>query len=305
MTLKWLPKRTPKEPLFDEQGLPIIKPEPVKKKNKISSSYHSFFTDNNKKKNPYLLAICIFIIGGYFFFFISNFFFPGKTNFTQTELFAPIQFSSDTLKIMRWEYSPETNVMEFEIDSSKQSFVELENYTFSARMGATYDKQNMPVDIVFSNPDFVVLQIKNVPNNFGQMNVTVGLKSNEGAASTSTIIYVNQDTISIVEGFDDKYLIKRQYAIIEDYNQQIVTLNEKNEELNRQITVINNKNEQLEKDKAYQTLEQIQQTEQAISSNQSQIQSITSNINKNNEEITELNNRIAKANELIAVYEAT
>lgn len=303
MTLKWLHKRAPKEPLYDEQGLPIIKPEPIKKKKSISNSYHSFFKDNSKKKNPYLLAICIFIIGGYFFFFLSNFLFPGKTNFTQTDLFSSIQFSSDTLKIMRWEYSAETNVMEFEIDSSRQSFVELENYTFTARMGKTYDKKNMTVEIVFSNPDFVVLQIKDVPKDFGQMNVTIGLKSKEGSTSTSTTIYANQDTISVVERFDDRYLMKRQYAIIEDYNQQIEILNEKNEEFKQQITVINNKNEQLEKEKAYQTLAQIQQTEQTISSNQSQIQSITSNINKNNEEIQELKNRIEKANGLITIYE--
>ena len=270
------------------------------KKSAPAAKKASRFFFGRSFRNTFLITFLLVILGGYAVFFTSSFWLPYSGNYSFTPLGSAVEFANHrTLTLSRWDYSPQQNLMEVELEIDNPNFDGLDQYLCDVVIRTGSGEQKGRVKTMVAQDDFFVLHLTNIPKNFTELSLRVQVNS-ETVTGTAKI-FSNKDEIRQVSSLTAKtkseYLKDRVLALTEEYQQQIQILQKTNEELSAKIENIQKKNAQLEADKKYLTDQDIEKTNQRIASNESQIESAREQILGNESAISEYQLKIQKAKE--------
>lgn len=251
-------------------------------------------------RNTFLAALSLFILGGYALFFTSGFWLPHNGNYSFTVPGSSLEFANHrTLTLDRWDYSPEQDLMEVELEIDNPNFDGLDQYVCDVVIRTGSSEQTGTVKTVIAQDDFFVLHIWNVPKNFTELSLRIEVNS-ETVLGTAKL-FSNKDDVRRVPVLTEKtkseYLKDRVLALTGEYQSQIDLLHKTNQELQEKIQNIQTKNAQLEQDKKYLTERDIQKTNTRIADNESQIKALQEQIIVNESAVTEYQLKIQKAQE--------
>lgn len=270
-----------------------------KKQSPVLQKIRGFFAGRSFR-NTFLVALSLFILGGYAVFFTSGFWLPYNGNYSFTAPGSRLEFADHrTVTLGRWDYSPEQNLMEVELEIDNPNFDGLDKYVCDVVIRTGSGEQTGTVKTVIAQDDFFVLHILNVPKNFTELSMRI--RVNSETVSGTAKLFSNKDDIRQVEHLHEKtkseYLKDRVLALTDEYQSQIGLLRKTNEELGAKIQNIKSKNAQLEQDKKYLTERDIQKTNARIADNESQIKALQEQIIVNESAVTEYQLKIQKAKE--------
>lgn len=250
------------------------------------------------KSSNVLIMTSLIIILGYVFFFTSSFLFGQNHKYAYTGLMQELTLNGRRIKITRWDYSAEQKLMEVELEINNDTYDNIDKYYYVA---VTKPAGKIIVEPIIQDSNFVVLHLKNIPNDFTE--ISLRMKVADNSYTDILKMYNNIDKVSKVNDIQaltkDEYYINRLSRTIEDYNNQISECNKNIEEYKTQISTIEEKISILESDKKYQTEQEIKETDIKIANNNSNINNIKQLIELKEQSIKELEDKISKAIEKI------
>lgn len=257
--------------------------------------------ENKIKKPKYLLFILFFFffIGGYLFFFTSMYWMPDNgTAKRLTKLHEVIEWNQRDLSLLRWEYSEEQQLMEVELEIINKEFDPDNEYEFSAIESSG---QRMKVDVVLKEPDWIILQIKDIPKRFREISLHMEMEHDENKGVVR--FYTNRNDVKRVSDIYEKtrkeYQVARLKETVNGYQLSIESLEDTIVEKQQSMDEITREIQRLEEKKAYQTEEELEQTELLIQDAQYDIATANDEIEQRVGEIEEYKARIEKVKEQI------
>ena len=158
--------------------------------------------EKTKRKPKYLLFILFFFffIGGYLFFFTSMYWMPDNgTAKRLTKLHEVIEWNQRDLSLLRWEYSEEQQLMEVELEIINKEFDPDNEYEFSAIESSG---QRMKVEVVLKEPDWIILQIKDIPKRFREISLHMEMEHDENKGVVR--LYTNRNDVKRVSDIHEK-----------------------------------------------------------------------------------------------------
>lgn len=212
--------------------------------------------------------VLIFILAGlYLFFFTSKITMNAQSDLQYTAYNTPITISTNkSVKIIKWTYSPNQNIMEIELSYSNQTFDGNDDLTFAAytRQSTLSSGTATAVDTIIDEPTYKVIHVT-VPDKFKEVSLQIS-DGNSSAKIYSNINEVEQiSSITILSPAEYKNRLIG-YDIIK-YQDEYTQLQSDIDKNNITITNIDSTNLKLEADKTYQSSEQQKETDATIKSN--------------------------------------
>lgn len=257
----------------------------------------SVYERKKRKGSMVFYLVLFFFAGGYLLFFSSNVWMPVSLSASlQTALGEDTEWNGRFFRIVRWDYCEDLEMMEVEMDVRNDSFDGINKYDFHAadRRGGS-----PVVETVIGEPDWIVLQIKNVSGNFGELSLRVDLPEKTEEAETLKL-YTNMNDVNRVSSIEKKdrkgYQRGRVMLQIEEYKKQIREKQDRMKELAEQSGQMQEEIRRLQEDNAYLTEEQKQEAD-------SRIQEIEGNRKGNTEETEKLRQEISELVERIQLAE--
>lgn len=258
-------------------------------------------------KNIFLYCIIAFIVLGYVFFFTSPYTMPNIKNYHYTELNTDIELDNYTLQVGRWEWAEKSNTMEIELNVKKQNYSIFSDLKFTVICRPA--SNDCKIKKVYSDDEFMILQVKNLPTNFTELAVEItstqeqdqnyDTDSSNATLINSIRIYTNCDKVKKVDEVKtlakDDYIKNRLKRLLKQYNADINSTNALIDKCNKKIEKLNAQIKELQDKKIYQTQEELEDTDSQISAIQNSISDINSDIVYYNETIAEYENKIKKA----------
>lgn len=244
--------------------------------------------------------IIFFFAGGYLVFFSSSTWMPASLSASlQTVPGEDMEWAGRTFRIARWDYCEEMEMMEVELDVRNDTFDGTDHYIFHA---AARSGGSLAVETVIGEPDWIILQIKEVPGNFGELSLRVDLP--QGTEETGTLkLYTNVNDVNRVASIEKKdregYRRGRAMLQIEDYKKQIGEKQDRMAALAKQSGQMQEEIERLQEDTGYLTEEQKQETGSRILEIEKNIKGNTEETEKLRQEAGELEERIRLAEKQI------
>lgn len=246
-----------------------------------------------KKKGNFKFFLILFLIaGGYAFFFTSTSWMPsGVAANLLTPLGEEQTWEDRTIQIIRWEYSEAQQLMEIEMDIGNQSFDGVNTYQYSAvdRSG-----DDLTVTPIIEEPDWVILQIKEISPSFGEMSLRVAVPGKEEVDLLR--LYTNVNDVKKVSKLTKKNRAEYRRG---RFDQQIATYQDQIQKKEKQIQTLTLQNEQmqleierLQSGTTYQTEEQKEETENRVNG-------IVENQTSNQEEMEKLQAQIKELQDRI------
>lgn len=253
-----------------------------------------------KLRTTLFWSFLIFTLGGYIFFFNSQSIFPGGVAYRSTELHQTIKMADgNTIKIMRWDYSPTQKIAEIELEINNITFESGKQYNIACYVKTNKSEKQVKTKAIVQEQDYFVVQME-APDDWGQLSFYVQI-ADEKYQNQLTRLYAARDKITVVDEIQAKtkegYLQQRMLLAIEEYKNEIQTLENENNALNEKIENIKTKNQEFEENKKYQTSVEIAETEEMIEKNKSLIESTEKLIQDNKNKITEYENLIDQTNQ--------
>lgn len=249
-----------------------------------------------RKGNFVFFIILFFFAGGYLLFFSSTVWMPAGS---AADLLSPLEeditWQNRTFTIFRWEYARKASVMEVELDVENNAFDGKNSYQFEA-----IDRNNdeLKVEPVIEDPDWIVLRIEGVDESFGEMSLRLYVA---GAEENPLRLYTNVNDVDTVETLDKKsragYRRGRIEREIEKHKKQIQEKEKKIASLTGQKNQMQEEIKRLSQEAEYQTEEQRTESSGRIDDIRAEINSNQEDIQKLTAEIQELNKRISLAEE--------
>lgn len=244
--------------------------------------------------------VLFFFAGGYLVFFSSSAWMPASLSASlQTVLGEDTEWAGRSFRIIRWDYCEEMEMMEVELDVRNDTFDGVDQYVLHA---AARSGGSPVVETVIVDPDWIVLQIKEVPGNFGELSLRVDLP--QGTEETGTLkLYTNVNDVNKVGSIKKKdregYQRGRIMLQIEEYKGQIREKQHRMEALAKQSGQMQEEVRRLREDTGYLTEEQKQETDSRILEIEGTIKGNTEETGKLQQEISELEERIGLAEKQI------
>lgn len=196
------------------------------------------------------------------------------------------------ITLVRWDYCKKSNTMEVELDIRNTAYDGINSYDFSA----IDTRGNRPdTEIIIEEPDWVIVQIKNVSKNWSELQLRMDMEKNKTGEYFK--IFTNVNDINRVEKIEKKdwngYQIGRfesqitshQEEIKED-KKEITKLEKEKKEIKKEIT-------RLEDRKKYETTSQQVDTDKVISDAESKFLEAEKSILIYQEDIAELEEEIS------------
>lgn len=244
--------------------------------------------------NRLFFFLVFFFTGGYLFFFSSMAWMPKSVAANLvTPLGEDTQWKNRTFRVIRWDYEESSGKMEVELDVSNDSYDGKNQYSYAA-VDRAADK--LKVETVMEKPDWIILQILGVDDDFGEMSLRIGMKGND-AEEEALRLYTNTHDVNRVSSLVKKdeigYRSQRLQMDIEN-NQQVISklesgiqkLQKESEEMQKEIT-------RLKESIEYQTLEQQEDTLSRVNEIQGNCTANSDEIAKKQQEIEERKTRIS------------
>lgn len=262
--------------------------------------------EKQRKKPRYMMFIVFFFffIGGYTLFFTSMFWMPDYgTAKRKTELHREIEWNNREVSLLRWEYSEKQKLMEIEIEVTNKEFDSKNKYKFSAMESSG---QRLKVDKILVEPDWIIVQVRNVPKRFRELSLHMGVEhdDNEGYVR----FYTNKNDVKRVDEIRKKtkkeYMIARLEETITGYREQIQEIEKEIQNEQNAIAEIEKEILRLEAKKPYQTEEELEHTQTLIDDANYSIENSNSTIEKKYKMIEEFEARIEKTEEKTAEVES-
>lgn len=246
---------------------------------------------------PFYLFFLIFF-GGYLIFFTSPFWMMdmGGAARQKTELHEEILWNDREVSLLRWDYAPEQGAMEIELSVTNRRFDGVNAYSYDAleRSG-----KRLTVEKVIEEPDWVILQIKDVPKRFAEISLRMEMPEDESAGMIR--LYTNRDAVrrvgSIQKKSRDNYMVSRLQEEIEGYEAQIATCRDAIQEEEEGIQNMEAEIKRLESELDFQTEEEKANTGQLIKEASGRIEDAREAIAGYEEQIGEYEERIQNVRE--------
>lgn len=245
-------------------------------------------------------VVLFFFAGGYLLFFSSRVWMPASLSASlQTALGEEVEWAGRSLKVIRWDYCEETERMEVELELRNDTFDGVDQYRFHA---AVRGSGSPVVETVIGDPDWIILQIRDVPGSFGEISLRMDLPQEQEGVETLKL-YTNINAVNRVSRLDKKdrtgYRKERILFLIEGYRKEI-------REKQGSIKILENQDRQmqeeigrLQEDTGYLTEEQKQEAESRVMEIEGNRKGNTEETEKLRQEIRELEERIRLAEKQI------
>lgn len=248
----------------------------------------------NFKKNKESIRffiIIFFFVGGYAFFFSSTYWMPASVDASYlTRLGIENTWNDRQVIINRWDYSEEQSLMEVELSVENKSYDGKNTYDFSA---VDLRGKRLTVKIQVADPDWIVLQIKDVPDKWSDISLRMDMAGDDRERLK---LYTNINDVDKVKGIENLdrtgYLQKRFESEVTNYSKEMEKKKNEIEKLQQEIAEVEKEIDRLTEAKLYQTDKQKQESDTLIADAQSTISSKEKQINTLNGEIEEINQRI-------------
>lgn len=254
---------------------------------------------NRKTKKISNVVVVIFLIiffVGYLFFFLSPYFMVGVGSMNYTNFSEVLTIENHDIQILNWSYSKKQQRMEVELSVNNRNFDGRNEYIFSAAFRPT--NKAVDIEIVLSEPNYIVLQINNVPKRWQEISLRMKIAEN---GLEELKMYSNKDQISYVDDIqvlsELDYHLRQLERSISNYTKSIEDIDSQIQELYTKIQNIKDTNVQLEENKKYQTSVEIENTNQQIQANEDSIIEIEKQVESLKKEKAEYQNQILQAEE--------
>ncbi len=254
-----------------------------------------------KKGSLAFYLVLFFFAGGYLLFFSSHVWMPASLSASlQTALGEEVQWAGRTLKVIRWDYCEETERMEVELELRNDTFDGVDQYRFHA---AVRGSGKPVVETVIGDPDWIILQIQDVPGSFGELSLRMDLPQEQEGVETLKL-YTNVNAVNRVSRLEKKdrtgYQKERALFLIEGYRKEIQEKQDSIKALENQDRKMQEEIGRLQKDTGYQTKEQMQETESRIMEIEGDRKGKAGEREKLQQEIRELEERIQLTEKQVA-----
>lgn len=255
-----------------------------------------------RKGSLVFYLVLFFFAGGYLLFLSSSTWMPASLSASlQTPLGEDTEWAGRSFRIVRWDYCEEMEMMEVEMNVQNDSFDGINQYVFQA---AVRSGGSPVVETVIGEPDWIILQIKEIPRSFGELSLRVDLPQATAEAETDTLkLYTNVNDVNRVSSIKKKdregYLCGKVMLQIEEYKKQIEEKQDRMEALAAQSVEMQEEIGRLQKDTGYLTEEQKQETDSRITEIEGDIKGNMEETEKLQQEISELEERIRLAEKQI------
>lgn len=242
-----------------------------------------------RHRNIVYISFLVFLIMGYTLFFTSKTWYWNDGDLVKATPFnSPMSVAGREVILTRWEYSPEENLMEVELNISNQSTDGIEKYNYFAMERR---KGMLKIESIVSDSNFVVLRILNVPKNWKEISLQMQVSQNDVLK-----FYTNKNSIAMVDSIEDLSKDEYIYRSIENnilyYNDMIKTKKKSIKNLKEKIEIAENHIEQYQTDKVYQTEEERSSTDTKIGNLNLEIENFKSSIETEQDDISEFQKRI-------------
>lgn len=250
------------------------------------------FANRKGTKNLFFVLFFFFFIGGYLLFFTSRYWMPTSG---EAERLSPlnqeIDWNSQKVRLLRWEYSPDQKLMEVELGITNTTFDGVDRYRYSAWESR---KGELAVKPVLEDSDWAVVQIRNVPERFGEISFRMEMPENENAGMIR--MYTNINDVEYTDQINTKdkkgYQKQRFQTEITACEKEIEDLTNGIRKSEMQIETITEEIADMEAKKEYQTDEQKENTDKLINQAKEKIDTIKETIAGTYADIEEQEERI-------------
>ena len=249
--------------------------------------------------------VLFFFAGGYLLFFSSRAWMPASLSASlQTALGEEVEWAGRSIKIIRWDYCEETERMEVELELCNDTFDGVDQYRFHA---AVRGGSGSPVvETVIGDPDWIILQIRDVPGSFGEISLRMDLPQEQEGVETLKL-YTNVNAVNRVSSLEKKdrtgYRKEKVLLLIEGYRKEIQEKQDSIKTLENQDREMQEEIGRLQKDTGYLTEEQKQEAEDRIMEIEGDRKGKAGEVGKLQREIRELEERIRLAEKQAADLE--
>ncbi|QNM08300.1 coiled-coil domain-containing protein [Wansuia hejianensis] len=257
-------------------------------------------------KSKGIVVFLVLFLCGYGFFFSSNLWMPVSGNANKlTKFNQPMEFNNRTVTLLRWDYSETEHKMEVELEVENPTFDGINTYEYCA-----IDASNSKLNVVpiLQDPDYVVLQLENVPKRWSEVSLRMGLPE-ESEDATNTVIlrmYTNVRDVQRVNSLEPKsrndYLIQRMDLQIAYYEEEIQALEQTIHEQEEYQKNAQEEIKRLTDNKKFQTEEEIEETDRLIQTAEQKQEASEELVQQNKDEIKEYQKKIEKTNEKKALF---
>lgn len=249
-------------------------------------------------------VVLFFFAGGYLLFFSSRAWMPASLSASlQTALGEEVEWAGRSIKIIRWDYCEETERMEVELELCNDTFDGVDQYRFHA---AVRGSGSPVVETVIGDPDWIILQIQDVPGSFGEISLRMDLPQEQEGVETLKL-YTNVNAVNRVSSLGKKdrtgYRKERILSMVEGYRKEIREKQGSIKILENQDREMQEEIGRLQKDTGYLTEEQKQEAEDRIMEIEGDRKGKAGEVGKLQQEVRELEERIRLAEKQAADLE--
>lgn len=254
-------------------------------------------TNSTKKYKMFLCAFFTLMLT----FGTSKLWLPSDVKIMNTEYGTEKNTSSNiSLKLRSWEYSKLNRYMEVTFDVKNNEDIQSLKFIPVAHTN-TEKRKNMNASSVLSDGNTLVVQIKDVPQNWEVISLWIHdnmtVESNESNLIGANF-YCDIRKVVINNSLKPKtqlgYQIQSIQNQISDVNAQIADLENQIEKENTEIDQLNFDITVLKENQKYQTKDEIDKSNSVINSKQTEIDTHKNNILKFQEQIKEYNIKLQK-----------
>lgn len=252
-----------------------------------------------KKGSLAFYLVLFFFAGGYLLFFSSSMWMPASLSASlQTTLGDEMEWNGRFFRIVRWDYCEDLEMMEVEMDVRNDSFDGINKYEFHA---VARNGGSPVVETVIGEPDWIILQIKDVSGDFGELSLRVNLP--KGTEEEMLKLYTNVNDVNRVSSIEKKdkkgYQCGRVMLQMEGYHKKIREKQARIKDLENQDRQMQEEIGRLQEDTGYLTEEQKQEAASRVMEIEGNRKGNTEETEKLRQEIRELEERIRLAEKQI------
>lgn len=245
-------------------------------------------------KDIALKIFMIVFVAGMIFFFSSSIWFPAPQNYVNASPLNKIfEMESRDISIGRWDYSPEQQMMEVEINVNNKSADGINKYEFTAR---ERNAGRLKVEKVIEEPNFIILRISEFPKRWSSISVAMNVEN----SNTLLRLYTNARDVTAVDRLEKLSLTEYQAlhidGVIKSYENEIKTFEKDITECLEQIENIEDNINNVESNMEYQTEAEKKNSEDIIMKNSATIGTLRETITSDQDKIAEFKKRIEMAN---------
>lgn len=200
-------------------------------------------THKKPKHNRIFAIFLLFFFGGYAFFFSSPLWITDRDGAYLTEIGIPdtSSITGRSITLVRWEYSPEQELMELEIDIHNSAADGVDQYTYTAD---TKPNSEITLKKMVEDPTYTILQLQGVTE--AMRDVLVRVTKVDPITETEQIcrLYTNSAAVTRVDNITDKTVTEYRMDRVE---REITRLKETIVAAEKSIEDLTSINENLDK----------------------------------------------------------